>query len=148
MLELFSVDDHVIEPADVWSSRVPAKYDEAAPHVIAMGLNSVAGKPRETWGLEPARFSDMIPGSYDPKERSRDLLANGILASVNFPSLPGLGGRRFAQFSDKELADGNPPVMPLGNEDPWNGLLGAVGILVALLHRARSGKGRYLSTLS
>jgi predicted TIM-barrel fold metal-dependent hydrolase len=120
MLELFSVDDHVIEPADVWSARVPAKYRDAAPHVIeedgrefwvyedqrslTMGLNSVAGKPRETWGIEPTRFSDMIPGSYDPKERSRDLLANGILASVNFPSLPGFGGRLFAQFKDKELA--------------------------------------------
>ena len=121
MLELFSVDDHVVEPADVWSSRVPARFREAAPHVIeedgrefwvyedqrslTMGLNSVAGKPREQWGLEPARFSDMIPGSYDPRERPRDLLANGVLASVNFPSLPGFGGRLFAQFKDKELAD-------------------------------------------
>jgi predicted TIM-barrel fold metal-dependent hydrolase len=121
VLELFSVDDHVVEPADVWSSRVPAKFRDGAPHVIeedgrefwvyedqrslTMGLNSVAGKPREQWGLEPARFSDMIPGSYDPKERARDLLANGVLASVNFPSLPGFGGRLFAQFKDKELAD-------------------------------------------
>ncbi len=121
MLKLFSVDDHVIEPADVWSSRVPARMREAAPHVIeedgrefwvyegqrslTMGLNSVAGRPRDQWGLEPARFSDMIPGSYDPRERARDLLANGILASVNFPSLPGFGGRLFAQFKDRELAD-------------------------------------------
>jgi hypothetical protein len=26
MYHLFSVDDHIIEPADVWSSRVPAKF--------------------------------------------------------------------------------------------------------------------------
>src|SRR5262249_43654031 len=26
-----SVDDHVIEPPDVWTSRVPAKYRDAAP---------------------------------------------------------------------------------------------------------------------
>src|SRR4051794_27697821 len=121
MLKLFSVDDHVIEHAHVWSSRVPAKFRDAAPHVIeedgrefwvyedtrslTMGLNSVAGKPREQWGLEPTRFSEMIPGSYDPQERARDFLANGILASLSFPSLPGFGGRLFAQFKDKELAD-------------------------------------------
>ena len=89
MYKLFSVDDHIIEPAHVWSSRVPAKYREAAPHVVeedgreywvyedrrndTMGLNAVAGKPREEWSLEPARFTDMIPGCYDPVERAKDM---------------------------------------------------------------------------
>jgi crotonobetainyl-CoA:carnitine CoA-transferase CaiB-like acyl-CoA transferase len=36
----------------------------------------------------------------------------------------------------------NPPLFPLGNEDPGNGLLGAVGMLMALLERARSGRGQ------
>jgi hypothetical protein len=31
---LVSVDDHVIEPRDVWTDRVPAKYKDAAPHVV------------------------------------------------------------------------------------------------------------------
>jgi hypothetical protein len=81
--DLFSVDDHIVEPADVWSSRVPVKFRETAPHVVeedgreywcyedqrtlTMGLNGVAGKPREQWGLEPTRFADMIPGCYDPR---------------------------------------------------------------------------------
>ncbi len=34
MFPLFSVDDHIVEPAHVWSDRVPAKYRESAPHVI------------------------------------------------------------------------------------------------------------------
>jgi len=118
--ELFSVDDHVVEPADVWWNRVPARMRDAAPHVVeesgrefwvyedqrilTMGLNGVAGKPRQQWGLEPARFSDMIPGCFEPAQRAKDLLANGIRASVNFPTLPGFGGRLFAQFRDKELA--------------------------------------------
>ena len=33
----------------------------------------------------------------------------------------------------------NPPLFPAGNEDPGNGLLGAVGILMGLLHRRCSG---------
>ncbi|WP_322769333.1 amidohydrolase family protein [Frankia sp. Cr1] len=120
MYHVFSVDDHIIEPADVWSSRVPAKYREAAPHVVeadgrewwvyestrqvTMGLNAVAGKPREEWGMEPARFADMIPGCYDPTQRAKDLRADGIFASVNFPTLPGFGGRKFVTFEDKDLA--------------------------------------------
>ena len=120
MLKLFSVDDHIVEPADVWSKRVPAKYKDRAPHVVerdgrqtweweggseqTMGLNAVAGKPREQWGMEPTRFEDMIPGCYDPNERARDFLSQGIFASLAFPTLPGFGGRKFETFADKDLA--------------------------------------------
>jgi predicted TIM-barrel fold metal-dependent hydrolase len=120
MYKIFSVDDHIVEPADVWASRVPAKYRDRAPRVVeedgreywiyederglTMGLNAVAGLPREQWNAEPARFTDMIPGCYDPKARAHDLLSQGVLASVNFPTLPRFGGALFASFKDKELA--------------------------------------------
>src|SRR2546423_3960995 len=120
MYTLFSVDDHIVEPADVWEKRVPSKYRDRAPHVVeedgrqvwvwdggmeaTMGLNAVAGKPREEWRAEPARFDDMIPGCYDPHERVKDLLSNGIFASVAFPTLPGFAGRKFQTFTDKDLA--------------------------------------------
>jgi predicted TIM-barrel fold metal-dependent hydrolase len=121
MYKIFSVDDHLVEPAHLWVDRVPAKYSELAPHVVAeggrelwayeeqrtmtMGLNAVAGKPREEWGMEPVRFSDMLPGCYDPKERARDMLSQGVLASICFPTLPRFGGLLFAGFKDKVLAD-------------------------------------------
>ena len=38
----------------------------------------------------------------------------------------------------------NPPVYPAGNEDPGNGLLGAVVMLIGLLHRRRTGAGSYV----
>ncbi|MGE0881105.1 MAG: amidohydrolase family protein [Acidimicrobiia bacterium] len=118
--EFFSVDDHIIEPSDVWTKRVPAKFRDTAPHVVeaegrefwefedtrllTMGLNAVAGLPREKWGLEPARFTDMIPGCYDPVQRAIDMRSQGIHASVNFPTLPRFGGALFNDFKDKELA--------------------------------------------
>jgi crotonobetainyl-CoA:carnitine CoA-transferase CaiB-like acyl-CoA transferase len=38
----------------------------------------------------------------------------------------------------------NPPLPPAANEDPGNGLLGAVGILLALLHRQRTSEGQFV----
>lgn len=38
----------------------------------------------------------------------------------------------------------NDPLFPTGNEDPGNGLLGAVAVLMALLHRQRTGVGQYI----
>lgn len=120
MYQLFSVDDHIVEPPGVWVDRVPAAVRDRVPHVVeadgrqmwvweggqelTMGLNAVAGKPREEWGMEPARFDDMRAGCYDPKERAKDLLSNGIFASVSFPTLPGFAGRKFQTFEDKDLA--------------------------------------------
>jgi crotonobetainyl-CoA:carnitine CoA-transferase CaiB-like acyl-CoA transferase len=36
----------------------------------------------------------------------------------------------------------NPPIWPSGNEDPGNGMLGAVAVLMALHHRRRGGGGQ------
>jgi crotonobetainyl-CoA:carnitine CoA-transferase CaiB-like acyl-CoA transferase len=36
----------------------------------------------------------------------------------------------------------NPPLPPSANEDPGNGMLGAIAILLALLHRDRTGAGQ------
>ncbi len=121
MWELISVDDHIIEPPNVWVDRVPAKYREAAPHVVdedgrewwvyedrrndTMGLNAVAGKPPETWNMDPVRYTDMIEGCYNPVQRAKDFTADGIVASLNFPTLPRFGGTLFLEFVDKELAD-------------------------------------------
>lgn len=121
MFRFFSVDDHIVEPRGVWADRVPAKYRETAPHIIEkdgrefwiyedvvqpqVGLAAVAGKPEDQWNSEPQRFSDMIPGCYDPVARAADFRSNGIFASVSFPSLPRFGGALFPGFKDKDLAD-------------------------------------------
>jgi len=120
MRTLFSVDDHIVEPPDVWSSRVPRKFLDRAPQVVdsgdieywvvdgekmpTIGLNAVAGKP-ENWTADPVRFTDMIPGCYDARARAEDMRSAGIMASINFPTLPRFGGALFPSLPDKELAD-------------------------------------------
>jgi crotonobetainyl-CoA:carnitine CoA-transferase CaiB-like acyl-CoA transferase len=37
----------------------------------------------------------------------------------------------------------NPPLYPLGNADPGNALVGAIAMLLALLHRSRTSEGLY-----
>jgi predicted TIM-barrel fold metal-dependent hydrolase len=69
-----------------------------------VGLNAVAGRPREEYGVEPTAFDEMRPGCYDVHERIKDMNAGGVLASMCFPSFPGFSGRLFAACDDKELA--------------------------------------------
>ena len=62
------------------------------------------GRPPEDWGSDPASFDQVRPGTYDVHERIRDMNANGVLASICFPSWPGLGGQFFAASDDQEYA--------------------------------------------
>ncbi|MGE0881771.1 MAG: amidohydrolase family protein [Acidimicrobiia bacterium] len=122
-LILISVDDHIVEPpslSDFFKDHLPAKFKDRAPRVIrradgtdawliegrelsTFGLNAVQGRPPEDWGRDPANFDEVRPGCYDVHERIRDMDANGVLASINFPSWPGLGGQFFVQNDDHEF---------------------------------------------
>jgi crotonobetainyl-CoA:carnitine CoA-transferase CaiB-like acyl-CoA transferase len=50
----------------------------------------------------------------------------------------------YAGVSYEVAGKDNDPVFPLGNEDPGNGLLGAVGVLLGLLHSQRTGGSVYV----
>jgi predicted TIM-barrel fold metal-dependent hydrolase len=111
-LILVSVDDHVIEPPDMFDGRLPARYAELAPRVVTdatgdkwvfgegevrnAGLNAVAGRPPEEYGLEPTNFDEIRVGCFDVHERIKDMDANGVLGSLNFPSMPRFCGQLFA----------------------------------------------------
>ncbi len=69
-----------------------------------VGLNAVAGRPPDEYGIEPTRFDEMRPGCFDIHERIRDMNANGVLASMNFPSYPQFCGQYFARSENKDLA--------------------------------------------
>jgi predicted TIM-barrel fold metal-dependent hydrolase len=118
---LVSVDDHVVEPPDLFERHLPAKYRDLAPHVIHkedgtdvwqflefevpnIGLNAVAGKPPDEYGIDPTSFDEIRPGCFDIEKRVLDMNANGVLGSLCFPSLPGFAGRLFAALEDKTAA--------------------------------------------
>jgi len=110
---LISVDDHIVEPPDMFKDHLPKKYIDDAPRLVHnpdgsdmwkfrdtvipnVALNAVAGRPKEEYGLEPQGLDEIRPGCYDVDERVKDMNAGGILASVCFPSFPGFAGRLFA----------------------------------------------------
>ena len=69
-----------------------------------LGLNAVAGKPREQIGTDPVRFDEMIPGCYDPAARVKDMDLDGVQAAALFPSFPRFAGTLFGTLEDRELA--------------------------------------------
>jgi predicted TIM-barrel fold metal-dependent hydrolase len=118
---ILSIDDHIVEPPDLFEHHVPAKYKGRAPRLVRQGdgkehwefegkefgifgLNATVSWPKEEWGLNPSALAEMRPAAYMIDERIKDMNRNGVLASMCFPSLPGFSGRRFQEADDKDLA--------------------------------------------
>jgi predicted TIM-barrel fold metal-dependent hydrolase len=112
-LILVSVDDHIIEPPDLFVRHISKEYLSRAPQLIRTpegndvwefggrriensALNAIAGRPKEEFGLEPQGLDEIRPGCYDVHERVKDMSAGGVLSSMNFPSFPGFAARLFA----------------------------------------------------
>ncbi|HXW33770.1 MAG TPA: amidohydrolase family protein [Acidimicrobiales bacterium] len=118
---VISVDDHVVEPPHTFEGRVPRHLRHDAPKIVEtpnghqvwrfegreytqVGMNAVAGRRPETFGLEPFRFDQMRTGCYDIDARVKDMDLNGVWASVNFPSqITGFCGRVFFAARNAEL---------------------------------------------
>ncbi|HLM16918.1 MAG TPA: amidohydrolase, partial [Acidimicrobiia bacterium] len=78
---LVSVDDHVIEPPNVWVDRAPAKYHDLVPRLIddvwvydgkrvgTSGLSVTIGKRKEEFTPNPVPYSEMPEAAYDPVAR-------------------------------------------------------------------------------
>ena len=120
---LVSIDDHVIEPADMFERHMPEKWKDRAPQYKrgdngldyweyqgqstgSVGLNAVASWPHLEWGFDPVGHAEMRPGCYDADLRVRDMDANGVLASMCFPTFAGFNGMSLARSTiDQDLTN-------------------------------------------
>lgn len=117
---LLSVDDHILEPPDMFLGRLPAQYKDQAPRVAeyangdqrwvvegrpwaGIGPAAVAGRKREELGDEPTRYDQIRRGCWDVDARIDDMNANGTFLSINFASLPGFAGEKLVAGQDKAL---------------------------------------------
>lgn len=132
-MQYVSVDDHLLEPPDLWTSRMPARWRDAAPRIvetdedltgdfgqpIAAGSEgwlfdgtvvthpigmAIAGVPLEERRPGPLRYEAVRPGSWSAKDRIADMDDDGVAVQVCFPTFSRFAGTRFLTCSDRDLA--------------------------------------------
>ena len=102
---VISSDSHVVEPPDLWTSRVQGKFKDRAPRVVRSeqggdwwefeglkGASAEAGTQAgmrfaapETMSLEQS-YEDVRLGGYVPEEHVKDMDADGIDVGVLYPT--------------------------------------------------------------
>ncbi len=103
---MLSSDTHVIEPPDLWTSRLDRRWRAEAPHVVhdadtgtqwwvvaeQRTLSFAGGAQTGDRFVKPielrsgATFDDVRPGGYDPIENLRDNEADSVWGSVLYPT--------------------------------------------------------------
>ena len=101
---IISADDHVVEPPDLWTSRVEPEFRDRAPRITrmddgdwwvvqdvlmtSMGVGSQTGMRLEA----PERLSqtniqeNVRPGGYIPEDRIKDMDTDGVEVSIIYPT--------------------------------------------------------------
>jgi predicted TIM-barrel fold metal-dependent hydrolase len=113
-------DSHLIEPADLWTTRVSKRFVEDAPHLERVedtGLmhwrvgrhllhpvttGAYAGW-KDPFPALPATLEEADPACYDPVARIQRLDEYGVWQQLLFPNLVGFQIFAFADLEDADL---------------------------------------------
>jgi predicted TIM-barrel fold metal-dependent hydrolase len=100
--KVLSADSHVLEPPDLWTTRMESKFRDRAPHLIhehngrkgdfiacdglrpfnPTGLGSAGIPPEELEKFSEGGYAVCRPGSWDPAERLKDMDLDGLQAEI------------------------------------------------------------------
>jgi predicted TIM-barrel fold metal-dependent hydrolase len=118
---IISVDDHALEPSDMFEGRLPARFADRAPRVEIGDMdapwwvidgkripillaNGTCGREMSEWGSIAASYDEMRRAVWDPSARLHDMDISGVWASLCFGSIVwGFAGTRFSQIADPAL---------------------------------------------
>jgi predicted TIM-barrel fold metal-dependent hydrolase len=115
---LVSAADHVIEPPDLWRSRL-GQWGDRIPHIEAQPDGSecwvVDGKTQPLTGsgsagalmedrtVEPRSWAQMPRAAWDARARLEAMDRDGVDYSVLYPSVVGVGGENLHRIEDADL---------------------------------------------
>jgi predicted TIM-barrel fold metal-dependent hydrolase len=119
-VKIIDTDTHVVEPPDLWISRVDTKrWGDKVPHVRAdetgdpawfvankrvMGVAAAAMAGwKEYPPSHPPTLAEAERASWDPVERLKRMDQDGIWAQVLYPNVAGFGGGNFTNVTEPEL---------------------------------------------
>jgi predicted TIM-barrel fold metal-dependent hydrolase len=116
---LISVDDHVLEPPQLWTERLSSStWGERVPHVeqsdagewwvvgdqkLPLAGRGSVGAALADRATSPMRWADVPAQAHSPAARLTAMDVDGVDASVLYPTVAGLAGETFGKLDDPEL---------------------------------------------
>jgi predicted TIM-barrel fold metal-dependent hydrolase len=117
---VIDADTHITEPGDVWTARLPARFQDRAPRIrrsqegvdswsfgesrraVPIGHTSVSVW-HEPFPAAPRNMDECPPAACDAKAQLAYMDAIGIRAMALYPNIGGFGSESFLGLGDPEL---------------------------------------------
>lgn len=120
-IPIIDVDSHVVEPRDLWTSRMSRKHGDLIPQVV---FDDVGDEPRwrigstllsaeteyanagwhEHFPAHPPTLEEADPACFDPSARLAALDRTGVYAQVLYPNIIGFDSHTFVTEMGPEVA--------------------------------------------
>jgi predicted TIM-barrel fold metal-dependent hydrolase len=118
---VIDTDTHVMEPYDLWTSRVSvARWGDLVPHVrwdpvrgedmwfhgdtpIGAGAGAAQAGWHEFPPNHPPSLDAVDPATWEPQARLAKMDDFGVWAQILYPNVAGFGAGRMLTFGDPEL---------------------------------------------
>ncbi len=118
---IIDTDSHLIEPPDLWTSRLPAAWGD---QIMTVRWNEE--RQTEFWTVNnqwlspawmavqfgynkypegPARYENCYPGSVEQAGRVKVMDESGVISQVLYPNVAGLNAALFEEMSDQRIAE-------------------------------------------
>ena len=104
--KVISADNHILEPRDLFTTRLPLEFRDRAPQVLrgkdggdgwswdgktverTLGIEATAGRTVQVSGY---KWEEILPGNYDGAAQLKDMMDEGVDAAMLYPSVPLMG---------------------------------------------------------
>jgi predicted TIM-barrel fold metal-dependent hydrolase len=139
-IPIIDTDTHVVEPPDLWTSRVASKWGDLVPHVAwdddkqeeawytgrqrlgAVGAPAMAGW-HEHPPFHPRRFADTDPTAWDATKRAALMDTYGVQSQILYPNVAVFDAKSIVGMGDTALQLAciqayNDFLVDFGNEQP------------------------------
>ncbi len=103
MDRIVDADTHILEPPDIWTNWLPARYQDQAPQLVKdaeggdawlfagsgepdpIGLTATPGRAYDEFRWTGVTYEEARPGCYNGSERLKDMDRDGVDAALVFP---------------------------------------------------------------
>lgn len=119
-IAVIDTDTHIVEPPDLWTSRVSSKWGDLVPHVVFdeeaqeefwmagdLRLSPAGGAAMAGWHehppAHPRRFADTDPATWDATQRLDVMDRYGIQAQLLYPNVAVFDAKSIVSMKEPEL---------------------------------------------